>query len=154
MKHLVTALFMVSTLAMAKAKSVLVTTPNADGFACEFRPEQSPPVVENDLIKFKVKVKGGSGPYRWKLPLYKANNGDNDVSLARIGIVSLSDDRTFIIDLNVQDLQKVMKKELSLQLESRERYQATCSTAAEPVRSLASAQPPKELVIEAGLVPR
>lgn len=153
MKHLVFILLAIATLAMAKPKSVLVKTPTTNGFSCQFEPEQSPPVVENDLIKFRVKVRGGNGPFRWRLPLYKANNGDNDVSMARIGFASLGDNREFIIDLNVMDLQKVMKKELALQLESKERYQATCVTAAEPIRVLASGQPPKDLIMESGLAP-
>jgi len=153
MKHLAIFILVVSTLVLAKPKSVIVKTPSG-GFNCQFEPEQSPPVVENDLIKFKVKVRGGSGPFRWRLPLYKANNGDNDVAMARIGFASLNDDGAFVIDLNVNDLQKVMKKELALQLESKERYQATCSTAAEPVRVLAARELPKELIMESGLAPR
>lgn len=140
---------------MAKTKSVVVITPSQRGFSCQVEPEQNPPVVENDIVKFRVKVRGGHGPFHWKLPLYQVKNGSNDVSMARIGDASLDENRSFLIEMNVVDLQKVMKEELAVLLESKERYQARCTTPAAPIRVLASSQKPKEFeIIEGSLVPR
>lgn len=155
MKALLGSLLLLSTTAFGKGVYVLVT-PSWDesAFQCQIRSDKTPPVVENDTIKFRVTVKGGSGPYLWRLPLYKTNNGANDVSLARVGEVSLDRKNSFVIDLNVQDLEKIDRKNIELRLRSRERYEATCKVAAENFRALASQVPPKAFQVIEGAVTR
>lgn len=157
MKRFALLLALVTLPATAKT-NYLVITPGWDATAlqCQFKPAQSPPVVENDLIKFRVTVKGGSGPYEWRLPLYKKknSNGKNDVTLARIGTVSLDEERSFYVDLNVADLEKTDKEELEIQLRSQERYETTCKTPAQVVKQLAASVPVKDLQILEGKVIR
>lgn len=155
MKYLATLALLLSTTAFGKNLYVVVTPAwDESAFQCQIRPDQIPPVIENDLIKFRVTVKGGTGPFQWRLPLYKKRNGSNDVALARVGEVSLDDQKSFYIDLNVQDLERMDRKNLEVQLRSRERYEARCSTPADGVRSLAAKSPPKEFnMIQGSLVP-
>ena len=134
-------------------QSVLINAWNGSNFQCQIRPESSPPVVENDLIKFRVTVKGGTGPFTWRLPLYKVKQGDNDVALARIGTVSLDEKRSFVLDMNIADLEKLEKKDMTIRLQSHERFEAICSTPATNIQQLAASVPPKEFkIIEGSLV--
>src|SRR3954464_9007411 len=74
---------------------------------CELRAAQEPPVVEKDLIRFKVTVNGGQAPYHWKLPLYDTHNGINKITVARVGkIRKPSNKGNFYIDVNIADIDK------------------------------------------------
>lgn len=146
-----------ASLASAKDASYIVVTPawgDGGAFQCQIRPEKMPSVIENDLIRFRVKVRGGSGPYTWRLPLFKTKNGANDVSLARIGTVSLDDNKSFLLEVNVADLERLDRKELKVLLRSQERYETSCSTPGEGLRQLASSQPPKALSVIQGSIAR
>src|ERR1041385_1354304 len=124
-----TALF-VSCLALAtplRAKAanklyVVVTGGRAGKFACKLRPASNPPVIANELMRFKVKVEGGAGPFQWRLPLYQKNqyNGYNDMAVARIGNATPNDNHEFYIDLNASDLERASADKLTLTLFSRD----------------------------------
>jgi hypothetical protein len=155
MKHLIWVIALVLPQIATAKGAFFVITPGWDStaFQCKIAPAQNPPVVENDLIKFKVTVKGGTGPFDWRLPLYQnQRNGRNDVTLARIGTVSLDEEKAFYIDLNVADLEKTDKDELEVRIRSQERFETYCKTPAGKVKQLASSVPPKELTVMEGKV--
>ena len=130
----------------------VVVTPSGTPLGCRIRSVENPPKVENDLVRFKVVVSGGSGPYEWRLPLYKTNNGFNDVAIARIGKVTLSNDGTFPLDLNIVDLEKTDREELTLTLRSHERFETTCSMPATSLKQIARAVPEKKFIMEGKIV--
>lgn len=137
---------------------VLITPENGGGggkFGCKFGPEASPPVVKNDLVRFRVLVPGTKRPVQWRVPLYKGPNGDNELAVARVGTNTPGADHTFAIDLNVTDLDRAGQMEsLTVQVRTSEGLEAVCSTKAAPVLSAVRNLPPKEITIINGALTR
>lgn len=134
-------LSLITAVTEAKGPQTILISPawNKDPFQCQFRPDSFPPEVHGDLVRFRVTVKGGKSPYTWRIPLYKYQNGANDVAMARVGTASPDNNRSFTIDLSVLDLEKTEHRDLEVRLESQDSLEAKCSVPSQSFQQVAGA---------------
>lgn len=136
-----------------KSLHVVVTGKPLKGFHCKFGPENFPPQVKNEHVRFRVGVTGAQGPFKWRLPLYQSMNGITQLGVSRVGKATLDSDKTFAVDINVADLEKVRdQKDFTLEVSSVDGKFSTCTTSAAPILEVARAVPVRELLIVNGSV--
>jgi len=120
---------------------------------CSVAPASMPPQVEHDQLRLKVTVVGTKRALKWRLPLYKKNNGSNDIAVARVGNATPDTEGSFFIDLNVADVQRAEPAPtLRVELETQAGQRTACTTDSEPIRRAALPVPARELTVLSGSV--
>lgn len=112
----------------AGGRKITVFPKNAKGFRCQVGPEKLPVALEEGMLRLRVGIVGGKGPFYWRVPFRKWSDGDNQISLAQAGE---SDDEQgyFGIALDPSKLPYHPDKQLvQLRLIAKNGAEANCTT--------------------------
>jgi len=115
--------FSVGASSWAKAPTLLVT-PNH--FECRVERADIPEAEEMGQTPYRVNIRGARGKFDWRLPLYRSNNGYNDIATAQIGHATADRHNGFIIAVTSYELAKVGTNPLILEVSNESGSSARC----------------------------
>lgn len=96
--------FLLATQLFAKAPVLLVTPLD---FQCRVERADMPEAEEKGQTPFTVSISGARGKFDWRLPLYRSNNGYNDVATAQIGHATTDRRGQFVIAVTTMEMARV-----------------------------------------------
>ena len=112
----------------AGERKITVFPKNAKGFRCQVGPEKLPVGLDEGMLRLKVGIVGGKGPFYWRVPFRKWTDGDNSISLAQAG-ESKDEQGYFGIALDPTKLPYHAEKQLvQLRLIAKNGDEAYCTT--------------------------
>lgn len=122
-------LSLVTSSAGFAERKVTVFPKNSKKFRCQVGPDSIPVTVEEGMIKLRVGVVGGKGPFYWRVPFRQWSNGDNNVSLAQAGESVPSADGRFTITVDATQLRdNNLEKKIELRLIAKDGAETQCTT--------------------------
>ncbi len=146
------SILLLSLTVNAAQRQITVFPKNAKGFRCQVGPEKLPIALEEGMLRLKVGIVGGKGPFYWRVPFRKWSDGDNQISLAQAG-ESKDEQGYFGIALDPTKLPYHSDKQLvQLRLIAKNGDEANCTTELSIIdrpQNVATEQPATEEVAPA-----
>jgi|GEM_PF-4603136 len=123
------SILLLSLTVNATERKITVFPKNAKGFRCQVGPEKLPVALEEGMLRLKVGIVGGKGPFYWRVPFRKWSDGENNISLAQAGELPADNQGYFGIALDPTKLPYHAEKQLvQLRVFAKNGDEANCTT--------------------------